>query len=188
MAFPTPEELEVVLQPVVDRHGLVIEGIKAVPAGKKSQVRVLVDATSSPDLDKLEAVSDDISQALDAAEEAGTVAMGAGYNLEVSTPGVDHPLTASRHWLKNKDRLVEVERVGHGPVRARIGSMDAEHTRVILISTAKNPQVGVLEVAQVQRAVVQIEFAKIPPAQQELADLDFDTAAKQATDWLEENK
>ena len=43
--------------------------------------------------------------------------------LEVSSPGVDRPLTEPRHWRRNTGRLVEVTRDGT-PMTARIISAD----------------------------------------------------------------
>ncbi|WKD59086.1 ribosome maturation factor RimP [Corynebacterium caspium] len=189
MAFPTSENLIEILTPVAARHGVDIEGIKAVPAGKKSQVKVLVDADNHPDLDLLEVISAEVSQALDAAEETGKISMGAGYTLEVSTPGVDHPLSLPRHWRRNRGRIVNVERTGFPPVIGRIGALNEDTAKVVLIQPAKkNPQVEIMELASVDRAVVQIEFSQVPAAQAEMVNLGFDEAVDQATKWSEENK
>ena len=80
-----------------------VEEIKINRAGSKTVVAVALDSDNRPDLDTLEVVSGEISEAFDGAEETGVIAFGGqGYTLEVSTPGVDHPLTLPRHWRRNR--------------------------------------------------------------------------------------
>ena len=51
---------------------------------------------------------------LDATNALGDVP----YTLEVSSPGVDRPLTEPRHWRRAAGRLVKVKVTGEGPWRA----------------------------------------------------------------------
>ena len=71
-------------------------------------VRVIVDADGGIDLDAVADVSRAVSAALDAAEETGGDIVAGEYQLEVSSPGVDRPLTLPRHWRRNVGRLVKV--------------------------------------------------------------------------------
>ena len=89
MAFPDSGELETLIRPVIDAYGLDIEAVKTVKAGKKSQVVVAVAGDEAPTLDQLEEISNELSALFDATEERGEVNFGAGYTLEVTTPGVD---------------------------------------------------------------------------------------------------
>jgi ribosome maturation factor RimP len=67
-------------------------------------LRVVVDADGGVDLDKIALISREASARLD-----DTGAMGeAPYTLEVSSPGVDRPLTQPRHWRRAVGRLVRV--------------------------------------------------------------------------------
>ena len=43
MAFPTPEQLEDIVAPIARNHDLDVEQIRAVRAGKKSQVVIALD-------------------------------------------------------------------------------------------------------------------------------------------------
>ena len=61
-----------------------------------------------------------VSAALDAAEEAGDAVVPGEYVLEVSSPGVDRPLTEPRHWRRNVGRLVAVTVTGEGQVTGRV--------------------------------------------------------------------
>lgn len=165
-------------------HHVEEEHIKVARAGAKSQVVIAVDADQRPDLDKLEVISGDISARLDAAEEAGEVNFGPGYTLEVSTPGVDMPLTKPRHWRRNRGRKVAVT-VADVRNFYRIGALNSEETAVILIARAgKKLEVNTHELASEATAVVEIEFSNVPADEQHIAELTYDEAIA----WREENK
>jgi ribosome maturation factor RimP len=66
-------------------------------------VRVVIDRDGGIDLDAVAEASRAISDALDSADAFGESA----YTLEVTSPGVDRPLTEPRHWRRNIGRLVE---------------------------------------------------------------------------------
>lgn len=182
MAFPTSEELTNLLTPVLAPHGVDIDSIKVHKAGKKSRVLVLIDAERDVDLDTLEVLTNEVSQALDDAEEQGKVQFGAGYTLEVSTRGIDAPLVLPRHWQKNRGRLV---RLSPQDTPVRLGALDAAQQQAIVIQRAKRQcLVEVVELAQYPHAMVEIEFSTPPQSELELSNLTFDEAMQ----WREEHK
>lgn len=167
MAFPSNEDIEQVIVPLATGYGLDVEDIKVNRAGAKSAVAIKLDSDNRTDLDKLEVVSREIGELFDAEEAAGRLNFGAGYTLEVSTPGVDMPLTVARHWRRNRGRRVTVEIEGQART-VRIGAMNEQETAVILIERNKRElSTSVVQLADVPRAVVEIEFAQ--PAQDEIA-------------------
>ncbi|MEV4492649.1 ribosome maturation factor RimP [Micromonospora coxensis] len=100
--------LREVIEPVVTREGYDLEDLSVSRAGRRHVVRVIVDADGGINLDAVADVSRAVSAALDAAEEAGGDIVAGEYQLEVSSPGVDRPLTLPRHWRRNVGRLVKV--------------------------------------------------------------------------------
>ena len=67
------------------------------------------------------------------------MSFGPGYTLEVSTPGLDMPLSAPRHWRRNRHRLVAVQLDGQGtPEIWRIGALADDETAVILVPTKQS--------------------------------------------------
>ncbi len=97
-------ELTRVLAPVVHAAGADLESVKITAAGRRRLLRVYVDADGGVGLDEIALISRELSARLDA-----TGAMGeAPYTLEVSSPGVDRPLTQPRHWRRAAGRLVRV--------------------------------------------------------------------------------
>jgi ribosome maturation factor RimP len=115
------ERLLEMLRPVVESAGYELEDVTVTSAGRRSLVRVSVDADGGIDLDGVAVVSRAVSEALDAAGAAWDAAFAGPYVLEVSSPGVDRPLTEPRHWRRATGRLVQVpigERTVTGRVRA----------------------------------------------------------------------
>ncbi len=95
------------LGPVIDGAGYDLEDVSVSSAGRRTLLRVSVDADGGIDLDAVATVSRVISEALDGADEDGGSAFAEPYVLEVSSPGVDRPLTEPRHWRRACGRLVE---------------------------------------------------------------------------------
>jgi ribosome maturation factor RimP len=112
-----------VIEPVVVAAALDLEGLSVTRAGRRHVVRVTVDGDGGVSHEVLGIVSRDISAALDEAEETGGEFPTSSYILEVSSPGIDRPLTLPRHWRRNIGRLVKV-RVADGTVTGRVAAVD----------------------------------------------------------------
>lgn len=94
--------------------GYDLEDISVARAGRRHVVRIIVDGASGINLDAVADVSRAVSVALDQAEETGGDLVAGEYQLEVSSPGVDRPLTQPRHWRRTIGRLVKVTAKGGG--------------------------------------------------------------------------
>ncbi len=137
------------LEPVVAGAGFDLEDVLVTPAGKRRQVRVIVDADGGVDLDDVAEVSHDISAALDDSD-----AMGSGpYVLEVTSPGVDRPLTQPRHWRRATGRLVRATLTEGGEITGRVTG--ADDTAVVLSGGDGERRLGYDELV---RGLVQVEF------------------------------
>jgi ribosome maturation factor RimP len=146
------DRLRAVLAPVIEQAGFDLEDISVIGAGRRSVVRVVVDSDDGVDLDAVALVSRAVSDVLDD-DTAGDLIPGA-YQLEVTSPGVDRPLTAPRHWRRAIDRLVEVE-VGGAKVTGRVLSADTVGV-VLAVDGADRP----LTWAELGPGRVQIEFSR----------------------------
>lgn len=111
--------VEAIVAPAVAKAGFDLEGLKVTKAGRRLLVRVLVDKDGGISLDDVAVVSKACSRALDETESTGGPFADAAYTLEVSSPGVDRPLTEPRHWRRNIGRLVAVH-IGEEPVIGRV--------------------------------------------------------------------
>jgi ribosome maturation factor RimP len=93
------------LNPAVTRAGFVLEEVTVTPVGKRRLISVVVDCENrNPSLDEVTVVSKDVSAILDTYTQLGEMP----FTLEVTTPGIDRPLTELRHWKKNVGRLVKI--------------------------------------------------------------------------------
>ncbi|HTR69882.1 MAG TPA: ribosome maturation factor RimP [Mycobacteriales bacterium] len=111
MAALSNERVRDVAAPVVTEAGYDLEDVAVSTAGRRSVVRIVVDRDGGVDLDAVAEVSRAISARLDEVDPGGSTP----YVLEVSSPGVDRPLTEPRHWRRNVGRLVRA-----GEVEGRI--------------------------------------------------------------------
>ncbi|MCW2578734.1 MAG: uncharacterized protein JWR82_335 [Blastococcus sp.] len=114
------------IEPVVADAGYDLEELVVTPAGRRSIVRVVVDRDEGVSLDDVAELSRTVSEVLDSNDDG----MGrTPYVLEVTSPGVDRPLTDPRHWRRNVTRLVTV---AVGPA----GSRDEVTGRVTAVDDA----------------------------------------------------
>jgi ribosome maturation factor RimP len=93
-----------VIRPVVAAAGLDLEAVRVSAAGRRRLLRVVVDSDQGVSLDDAAAISRQLSAALDTVAVMGDFP----YTLEVSSPGIDRPLTEPRHWRRAVGRLVQV--------------------------------------------------------------------------------
>ncbi len=110
------------IRPVVSAAGLDLESVRVTAAGRRRLLRVVVDSDRGVSLDDAAAISRQLSAELDTAAVMGDFP----YTLEVSSPGVDRPLTEPRHWRRAVGRLVRVTVPDSGVTSGRIVSADPE--------------------------------------------------------------
>jgi ribosome maturation factor RimP len=99
-----PEALERLAEPIARAAGMELESVDLTRAGRRRLLRVVVDADGGVGLDEMAVVSQELSAKLDSSGIMGE----APYTLEVTSPGVDRPLTQPRHWRRAVGRLVSV--------------------------------------------------------------------------------
>jgi ribosome maturation factor RimP len=138
-----------VLGPVVTDAGFDLEDVVVTPAGTRRLLRLVVDRDGGVDLDDVAELSRAASSTLDASDVMGT----SPYVLEVSSPGVDRPLTAPRHWRRAAGRPVAVSLRDGGRCTGRV--VRAADDAVTLDVAGEPRTFGYDHIA---RAVVQIEF------------------------------
>jgi ribosome maturation factor RimP len=160
--------LENFLRPIVEQFGCDLEAADIAPAGRRRLLRVLVDRDGGITLDDVADVTRAISKALDVDDIMGEGA----YTLEVSSPGVDRPLTLPRHWRRNTDRLVAVTLTAGGKVTGRIKSASDEAAELDV-----NGKRRTVAYADVAKAKVQIEFNRAAGNDTEPSSLGGETPA-----------
>src|SRR3954468_13817528 len=167
------------IAPVVDGVGYDLEELVVTPAGRRTVVRVVVDRDEGVTLDDIADVSRAVSEVLDANDDG----MGRPYVLEVTSPGVDRPLTEHRHWRRNVGRLVTAAG-GGDEVTGRVTDVDG--AGVVLAVEAKGkpgakkkpPTPRHVPWAQLGAGRVQVEFGRAEAGEdaQEQSDEQADEA------------
>lgn len=137
------------IAPVLAQAGVDLESVQVQAAGRRELIRVIVDRDGGVDLDLIASLSREISDVLDS--PACADAVGSSYVLEVSSPGVDRPLTETRHWRRAVGRLVEARLVDGSAVTGRLEAADDDAVR---IAGREIPM------RDLERGLVQVEFTR----------------------------
>ena len=163
------EKVAGVLRPVVTP--LELESVELRTVGRRLVLRVLVDSDHGVTLDEVAVASRAVSDALDASDVLGDEP----YTLEVSSPGVDRPLTEPRHWRRSVSRLVALTLRDGREITGRILSATDDDVE-LEVNTKGRISRTTVALADVAKAVVQVEFSRV--AEADLADDadDADTA------------
>lgn len=144
------------IRPVVAAAGMDLESVRMSVAGKRRLLRVIVDSDGGVSLDDAADVSREVSAALEVSNALGDTP----YTLEVSSPGVDRPLTEPRHWRRARGRLVRVKVAGEGSVEGRLLAADADGVTLGLPEGERR-----FSYADLGAGSVQVEFGRIPDAE-----------------------
>ena len=145
----TRDRLAGVLTEPLSAVGLDLEAVDLTPAGKRRLLRVAVDKDGGVTLDDIADATKEVSRLLDESEVMGVHP----YTLEVTSPGVDRPLTHPRHWRRNKGRLVKVTSHDGSTMTGRITGSDDSSASLDVDGTDRK-----VVFADVAKAKVQIEF------------------------------
>jgi ribosome maturation factor RimP len=145
----TMERIEAEIRGPLADLGLDLEAVELTPAGKRRVLRIAVDQDGGVTLDDIAVATKKVDGVLEESDVMGEMP----YLLEVTSRGVDSPLTLPRHWRRNADRLVKVTLVEGDEVTGRIGESDDD--KVLLDVDGDQRE---LPYADIAKARVQIEF------------------------------
>lgn len=138
------------LTPAVTQAGFVLEEVTVTPVGKRRLVAVVVDCEDrNPSLDEVTVVSKEVSAILDNYTQMGEMP----FTLEVTTPGIDRPLTQGRHWKKNVGRLVKITPKTGEKYIGRITLV--KDNAVTIEMKGKESEISF---AEISRAQIEVEF------------------------------
>jgi ribosome maturation factor RimP len=143
--MPLNDEISAAIRPIIEATGNYLEELSITSAGKVKILTVIIDSDAHLNLDQVTAVTKEISEVIEALPELGDGA----FTLEVTSPGLDRPLTKPRHWRKNLDRLVKIIMTSGQEITGRIGEV-TETT--VLVDSEK------VSYEDIKRAVLEIEF------------------------------
>lgn len=147
------DQISELVTPALSQAGYFLEDINIVTPGQHRIVTVIVDGESALNLDQVTVASKLVSELLDEATFMGETP----FTLEVTSPGIDRPLTLPRHFAKNVTRLLKVVKTDGEVVTGRITS-NTETEVSLTVAEKKTTKDVVVALADIKRATVEIEF------------------------------
>jgi ribosome maturation factor RimP len=143
------DSLETLVESTVTSLGLDLEALDLTPAGNKRVLRIAVDRDGGVGIDHITDATRALSEVLDSSEVMGEQP----YTLEVTSRGVDRPLTEPRHWRRNEGRLVRLRLEGdESSVDGRIGASDDTGVEIVGRTTTRYAYTDITS------ALVQVEL------------------------------
>ena len=147
------DQISEYITPALHKAGYFLEDVNLVSPGRHRIVTVIVDGESALNLDQVTVASKLVSELLDEATFMGETP----FTLEVTSPGIDRPLTLPRHFAKNVDRLLKVTKTDGVVVTGRILA-NTDNDLTLSVTEKKDVKEVVISLADIKRAQVEIEF------------------------------
>jgi ribosome maturation factor RimP len=142
------EQVAAVITPAIQALGFYVEDISINAAGRRSMLTVIVDGDTHLSLDQVTVATKAISEIVENLPTLGNNP----FTLEVTSPGLDRPLTKPRHWRKNKDRLIKIVLNDGKEILGRI----KDSTEADVTVDEQN-----VKFADIKRATLEIEFKQV---------------------------
>lgn len=167
MAIGLPSQTQVIelLHGTFARAGYEIEDVVIDTGVRPPRITVIADGDNPLDLDTIAALSRSASSLLDDLPNDSDGPNGQ-YLLEVSSPGVERPLTSEKHYRRARGRKVELALSDGSRLTGRVGETHDARITLVVRGDRDDWTTRVIALDQVVKAVVQVEFS--PPAQREL--------------------
>jgi len=163
MGLPTPEQVIELLDGEFARAGYEIEDVTINSNTRPPRITVIADGDTPLDLETVAELSRSASALLDGLDTGSRA-----YLLEVTSPGVDRPLTEEKHFRRAHGRLVDVELADDSTVTGRLGAV-VDGAVQLVVRARSDWSVRAVPLADIRKAVVQVEFSPPSPRELELA-------------------
>ena len=165
--LPSQTQVTELLGDEFARAGFEIEEVVIDSRARPPRIMVIADGDTALDLDTVAALSRSASALLDALDDVQD-----DYVLEVSSPGVDRPLTSAKHFRRARGRKVELQLTDGSPLTGRVGETRGDTVALVVRAGRGSDQKWELRdipLAEIVKAVVQVEFSSPAQAELELA-------------------
>jgi ribosome maturation factor RimP len=158
--LPSQTQVTELLGSEFARAGFEIEEVVIDSRARPPRIMVIADGETALDMDTVAALSRSASALLDGLDDVRD-----DYVLEVSSPGVDRPLTSAKHFRRARGRRAELELKDGSRLVGRVGETCGD-TVALVVRGGRDLTLREVPLAEIVKAVVQVEFS--PPAQAEL--------------------
>jgi ribosome maturation factor RimP len=164
--LPSQEQVIELLDNEFARTGYEIENVVVDTKAQPPRITVIADGDNPLDLDTIALLSRRASALLD--DPDGAAANATSYVLEISSPGVDRPLTTEKHFRRARGRKAELTLSDGSAITGRLGDTDNGMLRLVVRSNSQGWTVRDLALDDIVKAVVQVEFSAPNPHELEL--------------------
>lgn len=161
--LPSPTQVIELLGGEFARAGYEIEDVVIDTRARPPRITVIADGDDALDLDTIATLSHSASNLLDGLDNIRD-----GYVLEVSSPGVDRPLTSAKHFRRARGRKVDIALSDGSRATGRVGET-RDDAVALVVPAGRGWTVRQIPLTEIVKAVVQVEFSPPPPAELELA-------------------
>ena len=148
------ESLTELLTPAVENAGFFLEQVLISNPGNHQVLTCVIDGPKPLNLDEVTVVSRLISELLDETE-----LINGAFTLEVTSPGVDRPLTQRRHWEKNVSRLITMVMHDGSLLTARLTEL-RDIDAVFIENIKGRMKTHTIVLADIKKAHVEVEFSR----------------------------
>jgi ribosome maturation factor RimP len=162
--LPSQSQVIELLDGEFARAGYEIEDVLIDAAVRPPRITVVADGDEGLDLDSIAALSRSASDLLDTIDSAT-----AAYVLEITSPGVDRPLTSEKHYRRARGRKVEMTLCDGSQLTGRVGPVHAATVRLV-VRDKTDFSVREIAIDDVVKAVVQVEFSAPNKRELELSE------------------
>ncbi|MCH9641499.1 MAG: ribosome maturation factor RimP [Actinomycetia bacterium] len=161
--LPSQRQVTELLDGEFARAGFDIEDVHVDAAARPPRITVVADGEVGLDLDSVAQLSRVASELLDELDTAS-------YVLEVTSPGVERPLTTERHFRRAHGRKVEMTLTDGSKLTGRLGKTNGGTVGLVRRAGAHGGlTVSDIRLDEIAKAVVQVEFSPPNPQELELA-------------------
>lgn len=161
--LPSHQQVMELLDAEFARAGYEIEDVVVDAGAQPPRIAVVADGDAPLDLDTAAALSRSASALLDELD------IDSGYVLEVSSPGVQRPLTSAKHFRRARGRKVELTLTDGSTLTGRVGGLDGD-TLTLVVRAGRDWTRQALPIATISQGVVQVEFSPPPARELELVE------------------
>lgn len=142
------EDISAAITPALEALGFYLEDVTITSAGRRSMLTVIVDGDTHLSLDQVTSATKAIGEIVESIQSLGETP----FTLEVTSPGLDRPLTKVRHWQKNINRLVKVVMQDGSEVKGRINEVNQASS---VVGEKK------VNYSDIKRATLEVEFKQV---------------------------
>jgi ribosome maturation factor RimP len=142
------EDISAAITPALEALGFYLEDVTIISAGRRSMLTIIVDGDTHLSLDQVTSATKAIGEIVESIQSLGETP----FTLEVTSPGLDRPLTKVRHWQKNINRLVKVVLLDGSEIKGRIKDVNEVSATV----DEKN-----INYSDIKRATLEVEFKPV---------------------------